>query len=415
MSTIRINNLFTQIAFIIYLFASKYLFLELSYLIGCFFLIISILIYKKINQTILFTVLGLITIVCIGLISGLLNDNIIPTKAYLKDFVYFTKPIIVLTTSFILIKNTSDITFFSKAIIFFAIITAIIHLLGVLFYIPQIGFSVAGLRSRLGLGNNIEVFAFILLLINDKNSILYVNIKNKLILILILFFSIAFYFSRTDFILLIILWIGLKGYYRPKLKTFSFLAIFIIFTSVLFYSLSFVNVSYKNQNGINSFIYKIKNTPNEMFQSKIDKNDLRDLWHNWRAYEAKMAIDQTNGFRNQMIGNGFGSLVDLKIEAELGERIRRIPILHNGYIYIYFKTGYLGIIAYIMIFIHLFMIGFIKKDSEKELHYFIASLSLCIFFTTFVITGIYNSFDLLLLYLGGILALYSKTKSLVKA
>ncbi|MGV1019195.1 hypothetical protein ACTS9V_06060 [Empedobacter falsenii] len=332
----------------------------------------------------------------------------------MKDFVYFTKPIIVLTTSFILIKNIPNTTFFSKAIIYFAIITAIFHLIGVLFYIPQIGFTIAGLRSKLGLGNNIEVFAFILLLIKNKESILYVHLRNRFIYQFILFLSISFYFSRTDFIMLIIIWIGLKGYYRPKLRTFSFLAVFVIFTSLLFYSLSFVNVSYKDQDGLSSFIYKMKNTPNEMFQSKIDKNNLRDLWHNWRAYEAKMAIDQTTGLRNTVIGNGFGSLVDLKIEAELGEKIRRIPILHNGFIYIYFKTGFLGIFMYIILFINIFIIGFRKKESEKEIHYLIASLILCIFFTTFVITGIYNAYDLLLVYLGSILALYSKTKLSIK-
>lgn len=401
------KNTILQFLLFFYLIVNKYLFIQASYLVGLCLLILTFILFPiKVNKIVFKIAIGLFSIVIIGFISGLLNFYSL--KDFIKDIVYFLKPLIILLTVYNLVVNNSKEDTFPRMLVYFATLTSFIHIIGVLIFIPQIGFSVSELRKYLGLGNNIEVIAFIFLLIKDKSSPIYIDIKNKFWIKLMMITSIIFYFSRTDLILLLLLFISIKGYYRPRISTFKFIFTFLVSTLIFFYGISLIKVSYKDQNGVSAFIYKIQNTPNEIFQSKIDKNNLKDLWHNWRAYEASMAITQTSENNNQIIGNGFGNLIDLKVKVDLGEKIRRIPILHNGYTYIYFKTGFVGLIIYLVTFISIFIFGFINRNTHPTILYLISGLALGILFTTTVITGIYNASDLLLFYLAGILALYHR-------
>ena len=55
-------------------------------------------------------------------------------------------------------------------------------------------------------------------------------------------------------------------------------------------SLQFMNIE-RNSTGIESFLYKIKIAPSEIFNSDIDIDDHKQLWDKWRAYEVKMAFN----------------------------------------------------------------------------------------------------------------------------
>jgi O-antigen ligase len=110
-------------------------------------------------------------------------------------------------------------------------------------------------------------------------------------------------------------------------------------------------------------------------------------------------------------GYGFGSLVDLKFVAPLNDKgMRYIPILHNGYFYILFKTGLLGLFVYFGFLILLYLQAY-KKVLDTDLmaiRYFISAIGLYFVFTSLIITGIYNFEETYTFILGGFLFLLFK-------
>jgi O-antigen ligase len=152
------------------------------------------------------------------------------------------------------------------------------------------------------------------------------------------------------------------------------------------------------------FLYKIKMAPAEIFIAKIDRDDHRKLWDHWRGYEANRAIElmKTNP-SSFIIGNGYGSLINLKFKAPLASNnkgLRYISEIHNGYIFIFYKLGIIGLFL-----ILLFIFNLYKNIYNTTTFYnvFIAAIAACYFFTTLTITGVFNKRDIIILLLGALL------------
>ena len=59
----------------------------------------------------------------------------------------------------------------------------------------------------------------------------------------------------------------------------------------------------------------------------------------------------TGSFLSIIIGKGFGYLLDIGFIQILADiKIRYIPFLHNGYVYILLKTGFIGLFSYLLFF-----------------------------------------------------------------
>ena len=168
-----------------------------------------------------------------------------------------------------------------------------------------------------------------------------------------------------------------------------------------------------NSDGIGGFVFKIQNTYNEIFESldieKI-KRDKRELWKHWRGYEAQSAIERLNtgGLPSWLFGQGFGSTVDLGVEVELAnETVRYIPILHNGFVYVLYKTGIIGLLLYLFYIIYLY--SFYRVSSRTKTEFIINRLIVgCAFYialSSLVVTGIFKPYDLSSLVVGGLFAL----------
>ena len=168
--------------------------------------------------------------------------------------------------------------------------------------------------------------------------------------------------------------------------------------------------------GLESFFYKIRNAPLEMFSSpeSYDSNDHKRIFDRWRAYEAKMALRQMSETKlNYIFGKGFGSLVDLKFVAPLNnEGMRYIPIIHNGYVYVFFKTGLLGLFIYSVFLLSLYFQSYKKSLSidETAIRNFISGFGVYFLVSSFVITGIYNLEEPSSFLLGSFLFLLINTR-----
>jgi O-antigen ligase len=157
-------------------------------------------------------------------------------------------------------------------------------------------------------------------------------------------------------------------------------------------------------------LYKIKIAPEEIFKTKIDRENHKELWDHWRGYEAKRAIALMNeNSKSYIFGTGFGSLINLKFKAPVGGEggMKYISRVHNGYVFVFYKTGLIGLILYFLFLINLYLKIYSKKSSE-ELYFsnrIIVSISVFYFFSSLIITGIYIPTDAVVFLLGGFLTI----------
>ena len=353
----------------------------------------------------------LLVILFIGIVSSFFYQNQLFNKT--KDLLYFSKPIISISLGYFLIKKINDQSYFLKTIIYISLIFAIFHIISVFINTDFSTDSINDIRNTNGLGNQLELLALIILVSLFKYNYLQIAIKRKKLLIFIISLSAILYFSRTMVVAFIIMILAINGYTKFTAKGFKYGLIVISLMGLFYFYLFSIDLK-RDEPGIESFLYKMKIAPSEIFYAvkKIDTKNHKKLWDHWRAYEANMAYQQMKlqplSFFN---GYGFGSKVDLKFVAPLNEQgIRHIPILHNGYFNVLFKTGLIGLFFYMSFLLLLYVQSYKNKIStdEQVIRNFISALGLYFIFTSLIITRIYNLEENYTFILGGFLFLLSK-------
>lgn len=388
-------------------------FLQLLFLVGLFTV-------KKVKISVSFfkQILPLILIFGIGFLGMFLNPY--PLSFIIKDITYFLKPIICISIGYLVFYKNEDVAVFVKNIFYIGLLSATIHIVGVLFFSNFLKSSINSIRGDYGLDSFIEIFAFYLLIYSKKwlGERLIVNKTKYRICIAIFLFSIFFYFSRTMLIVFFLGYFSLQGYTKITKKSLKYIVV-ILFAILLFYTYLFSIKIERNSTGIEAFLYKIKNAPEEIFNAKIDRENHQKLWDHWRAYEAKRAFALMNDNKESYIlGSGYGSLVNLKFKAPIGdEDMKYISRLHNGYVFVFYKTGIFGILLLLYFLINLYSKTSKSKNSELELFYsyrFISFIGIFYLFTSLIITGIYIPKDTIVFILGGLISFDKNSLSLKK-
>ena len=374
-----------------------------------FLLFLIVLGIGKISKSFLKTLLPIIIIFIIGILSFFLNDYYIVD--FIKDFSHFIKPIIVITIGYLVFKSVNNHIIFFKTIIFIALITALIHLISVFGFSSLIRGSIKDVR-QFGLDNFIEIYAFFILLFSSKHEVQIFNKQiYKKIIIPILFVSIFLYFSRTMLGMIIILGFSFYGLAKLTTKSIKIAGVLLVFLFLFYGYLGTIKLE-RNSKGIEALLYKIKIAPGEVFNAKVNRDDHRKLWDHWRAYEAKRAINLMEENPTSFIfGTGYGSLVNLKFKAPLGENgMRYISVLHNGYVFVFYKTGILGIFFYFLFLINLYLRVYHYSEDKKIIFFkiLISTIGIYFLFTSIIITGIYIPQDSILFILGGALFFENK-------
>ena len=132
---------------------------------------------------------------------------------------------------------------------------------------------------------------------------------------------------------------------------------------------------------------------------------------NWRGIETYRALVtfSTGNLKQQILGQGFGSLIDLGFDIPInGVVYRKIPILHNGYAYILVKTGLLGILFYLFFYYRLLNLAIRNNNSSNQeevlLSRLLLGLTLSLIISMFVVGGMAEIHDSeYVLFLGYIL------------
>ena len=327
-----------------------------------------------------------------------------------KDFMYFVKPIIALLSGYFIAKKINSIRYIFKGIILISTVFSIVHLIKIVLITDLTGSSINEIREIGGISNLIEVFALVILLGSYKYDFLNI-FKNKLfkkLVLILLSISFIMYFSRTMLVAFVIFCLAIFGYIKLSSKGLKY-GFMVLFSIGLFYIYLFNADLERDKPGLESFLYKLKIAPAEIFipSKNINISKHEFLWDHWRAYESAMALEKMNEEPvSFIVGKGFGALVDLKFKAPLSsENIRFIPILHNGYSYILFKTGIIGLFLYFIFLISLYYSSYIKRYSlnEQTIANLIAGIGVYFLFTSLIITGIYNMHDIFTFILGVLL------------
>jgi hypothetical protein len=376
------------------------------FILGLFFLFEKV----QINKLFFKTILPILILFLLGFVGFLFNK--VTFFDVFKDIFHFLKPITGLLIGYFFYRKIDDFKMFVKTIVTVGLLSAVIHF-GILFFIS--GFSSVNEIREFGRDNFLELFSLFFLLFYKKfqNDTLFKNQFQNFFFILLLFASNVLYFSRTMIVVAIILLITIYGYTIITKRGLRIIG--VVFVSILlFYGYLFSIKISRNQTGIESFLYKVKNAPSEIFKTKIDRENHKDLWDHWRGYEAKRAFSlMEKDPKSYVIGTGYGSLVNLKFFAPLTENykdkgIKYISELHNGYVYIYYKTGIFSLFLYLLFLINLYIKIYYNKNFET---YFISAIGVAFLFTTLTITGMYNSRDVIVFLLGALLFFEKKSKT----
>jgi hypothetical protein len=318
-----------------------------------------------------------------------------------KDLFHFIKPIVGLLLGYIIFKRIGDFKAFAHTIVVASVVTALIHIGIIVFLTDFMSGSIEIIRLYTR-DNFLEIFGLFLLVYYPKyeSSEIFGNRYYKWICLAVLSISSFLYFSRTMIVIAAMLWLALKGYTRITRKGLRVIGIVFLLIGLLYTYLYNSNIK-RGATGVEGFLYKVKIVPEELFTFNIDRENHAELWDHWRGYEAKRALVLMNEHPSSYIfGTGHGSLVDLKFYAPLTsdkKGIRFISELHNGYIYLFYKTGVLGLLIYIFALLRWY--AYIYK-SQNLANVLISAAGLIFLMTTVMITGIYNSKDIIVFIVG---------------
>ena len=324
----------------------------------------------------------------LGLIAGYQNA----TYLILKDFYYFSIPILFVLAGIILARRV-EVELFLKTIV----------VAGVLLSFLVTGISV----SYMGVGSLVDPYsahyaigivgapapplAFACLLFTWKFNIRLFNRALFRIFLGINAFGIYMFASRTY--LIITLCFVLLLVVDKIRRVWVFPAIFMI--GLLVIVVPFITVSVNSSDG--TFINKIMGSFNEV--SIGNYNTEQDINLRYRGYESFMALRgyAEGGLRDWVFG-GLGKLIDLKTFVRLGEDVdfQYIPVLHNGWLYILVKTGAVGVLIYISIFFGLIITKWkLYADTKGKpiiriFSAFIIGCVLSLLLTNYIVTAFFN-------------------------
>lgn len=321
----------------------------------------------------------------------------------IKDLFHFIKPITGLLLGYVILKKVNNLKLFLQSIVVAGVLSSLIHFFIIVFFV---GFSTAIEDIRLFTRDNFLDLIALFVLVSHKRFFGIRFYKNKILywgVLLLLLLSCILYFSRTMFIMAFILWISLYGFTRITPVTLRILGVFAVLVVLLFVYLQNANIR-RDAKGIQGFLYKVKIAPAEIMQTRVDRENHAQLWDHWRGYEASraMSLMKKNPY-SFVVGTGHGSLVNLKFKAPLSgddQGMRYISELHNGYMYVFYKTGAVGMIIYLSILFWWYSYIYRKRHFINML---VSAIALFYLFSSLTITGIYNPRDIVIFILGGAL------------
>jgi hypothetical protein len=273
-----------------------------------------------------------------------------------RDISYALMPITLLYLGFWIARDQSIWQLFLKVMLFLGFILALNHLSTFILDPSILSGDSIEIRNQGGSTSEVVILAFVFGLFHKRLCLtnIYPKYLPSYIIMPILLASTVLSFSRTGTMMLVLLSLSMLGY-LTKINHRFFL---VIVLSIIAYMTLFLITP---ENEENTYRSKLLRSAQEVTIS--DFSDMRDINSNWRGFEAYRAVETylTGNVLHQVVGQGFGALIDLEINIQLGGEDAKtysyIPITHNGYVYILIKTGAIGLICYTIFYFNLIVLA----------------------------------------------------------
>ncbi|BET04460.1 hypothetical protein MASAN616_03230 [Streptococcus sp. SN-1] len=317
----------------------------------------------------------------IGIVNVIINENTVFN--FVKHFIYYLLPLFFWQFGYIL-SNKENLSCKPKNIKESIVITAFLlssyDLIGsIISFLSRTKeiVDLYSLRSEFGRGFYVPIIALYLVLFYSREIKLSKNFKRFLVLLFTI--SILIHFSRTHFIILLIL-VFFSGF-EKNMKNIKK----IIFAGTLI--LAGVGVLYLYfPNLVIDFYNKTSQSMTEITFSKSSWSHKDIIW-NWRGYEMYSALNhfKSSSFFEQILGGGFGTVLYMGEYAYLVSDLPYLLFLHNGYFTTLLVFGVSGVILFVLWVLSLF--GYSKYINNTQDSNFIKGLAVVILFTTYFVNG----------------------------
>lgn len=332
----------------------------------------------------------------LGVVSGYYYTGI--NFEFLKDSFYTLKPVVMIFSGWLLIRFSRD---------FFGLMEAIFFVLffHVSLYLFRFISSGGGLGSAYDSGLislSAIIYPLVIFLMPTKNN------KNKkfiLFFLAVYLLAIIFSFSRAFIGSNLIILCAVLGFFVNAYRFIFVGAVFILTVFVFYFSDNGFGSAFDEV----SFYGKLMNSLNEI-SFGVDVDD-PNMLINWRGFESTQALRHINerGLVENFFGSGLGASVDIGVQVFMSSDMSfdKLPILHNGFMQILVKFGFIGLLAY-LIFIYRFYLLSLNIALKNNKLFFLTGLPVVIFYLTFIVTGVFNKskIDLILFFWGACLFMY---------
>ncbi|WP_183561339.1 hypothetical protein [Mucilaginibacter sp. SP1R1] len=323
----------------------------------------------------------------LGLLAGYQNS----TYLILKDFYYFSIPVLFILAGIVLACRV-DVEAFLKTLVFAGVITSIM-VTGI--SISYMGFGALvdpySAHYAIGIvGAPGPAVALACLLFSWKFNIKLFPKRWFNLFVAVNVFGMYMFASRTYVIIMACFLLLLVA---DKVKRMWIMPTLFVLVMIAF----LIPTDLFKATSSETFMSKMMGSFNELKMG--DYNTEQDINLKYRGYESFMALKgYMDGNTKDWIFGGLGKLIDLKTFVNLGADtdFQYIPVLHNGWIYILVKTGAVGVITYILVFFGLVIKNWRKYADNKErpaIRLFAALTIGCIFsllLTNYIVTAMFN-------------------------
>lgn len=384
------QNIFYQVLFVICIIVPYFDNYEFTVLVWTF--TVAITISKKYSLEFIKQLVCFAAIICIASLVMLFYKH--QLYFIIRDFTYLLKPILGLLAGYQLAKRTQASMF--RMIVITGAIVATMHYLFLAYAIViKHAATVNEIREFAGYFSDFEVYALILLLFCKRFDLGFSKKKVYLLSVLI-GLSIFMYMARTNFLQIGILFMAMKGYFKFDRRAITFLSSSILLAIIGYLAILSYNPK-RNGDGLEALLYKIKIAPTEPFRTRINRNDWQEFNDNYRSYETITTIRQVKqeGPAAVLFGKGMGSTIDLKVKVWLGDQeLRYIPIMHNGFMTIFLKSGLVGVLMLIISIRLLFKKHYEGgRDDIKQINLLMTGTGIFMIISAWVFLGLYFRAD----------------------
>lgn len=325
------------------------------------------------------------------LVSSFVGIN---NDAYLsvKDCYYFLMPVLFIALGVALSAKISSVNFL-KIIVIVGFATSI---MSILISISKVGVGAlfdpysARVVGRAE-GSPAPILGSLVLLYCNSTPTKIFKRSCTIVFLFINLLGIYMAASRTYWVFLFCVLVVL---YLRKLsdKKGSFLFVILFCLLASFVSMQSESLLVKSDNTfVNKFMHSFREIDIKDYKSDEDVN------MSYRGFESYkgMATYYNGQFYNLLIGRGLGQTIDLGLFIDLGgSDFKKIPILHNGYVYTLVKMGAFGLLM------TLFFYFLLLKDSwrfytihhlfAKNIFLIVAGCILGLLVTNYSIASLYN-------------------------